>query len=631
MGCLASRPSAAARAVDEKRALLAEWAQENVKTYTDTSARLSALRKQLAAEKLDAYIVPTEDAHASEYTAPCDQRREFISGFTGSAGMAIVLQDSAHLFTDGRYHIQAGQQLDDNWTLHKVGRPGVQDWPEWLCGALQPNSRVGIDATLIAYSTARELAASLASSQIQLCYVPENLVDAVWTSRPAPVLNHVYEHPLKYAGVPAADKLRDLRAWLQKQGQDRAYVLSSLDEIAWLLNLRGASIPCNPVFPAYAVVTQEEAALFVDARLVREVSGYLAAIPVSVHAYEDVWEWIRSLRSSGMHLYFHEKASAALVDAASEAQATILPAASVVALAKARKNETEQNGLRAAYMRDGAAWVRWAAWLDEAMARGACIDERQAADRFAEIRREDPLYAMESYDAISATGPNAALPHYETPQEHSRVIDRASPYLNDSGAQYHDGTIDTTRTVHFGTPSYEQKRAYTRVLQGHSALARARFPAGTTGAQLDMLARQPLFQDGYNYLHGTGHGIGSFLNVHEGPYGFSSSSGGSKTPVALEEGMAVSDEPGFYEEGEFGIRIESVFLVQKLGTFRDFGGKWLGFELLTRVPINTKMIDFGLLSRDEKVWLRLHNELVKRDLLPMVQHDPRAVRWLRRQ
>lgn len=628
MGCLASRPHAAARgSVDEKRALLAAWASESRAQPTDTTARLAALRAEMRDAKIDAYIVPTEDAHASEYTAACDARRAYISGFTGSAGTAVVLCDSAHLFADGRYHIQAAQQLDANWTLHKVGQTGVRDWPAWLAHALPRGSRVGVDARLLAYATADELSASLAKSDGALCYVERNLVDAVWKERPAPVLAPAYEHTLKYAGVPATDKLAAVRAWLAEQGGG-AYVLSSLDEIAWVLNMRGASVPCNPVFPAYVVVTDDATHLFVDERLVREVRPYLDAVGVTLHAYDAVWAW---LAAAHLPCFLHERASAALVDAVGRRRPTILPADSPVAMAKARKNAAEQEGMRQAYLRDGAAWARWAAWLEEAMERGERIDERQAADHFAKIRSQDPLYVTEAYDAISAAGPNAALPHYETPAMHSRVIDTAAPYLNDSGPQYHDGTIDTTRTVHFGKPTFAQRRAYTRVLQGHIQLARARFPVGTTGAQLDMLARQPLFQDGFNYLHGTGHGIGAFLNVHEGPYGFSSSSRGAKVPVALVEGMAVSDEPGFYEEGSYGVRIESVFLVQSLGTYRDFGGAWLGFELLTRVPISTKMVDWSLLTDDEKVWLRDHNALVRRDVLPLVKDDKRAVRWLKRQ
>lgn len=384
-------------------------------------------------------------------------------------------------------------------------------------------------------------------------------------------------------------------------------------------------------------MAEDATVLFVDDRLApKDNAGrrHLERTGVSLRPYEDVFGWLSQLSlQEGARIYTPENASFALVNAAGADRTTILGPNNPVALAKARKNATELEGLRHAYLRDGAAWARWAAWLEERMLKGDKISERAAAAELERIRAQDPLYAgMQAYDAISATGPNAALPHYETPEKHAPLIDRATPYLNDSGPQYHDGTIDTTRTVHFGRPTHEQMRAYTRVLQGHIALATARFPSGTTGAQLDMLARQPLFQDGYNYLHGTGHGIGAFLNVHEGPHGLSSSSGGARVPVALEENMVLSDEPGFYEEGQFGIRIESIVAVTRVETHRGFGGgTWLGFEYLTRVPIDRRMVDEPLLSPAERRWLQEHNDMVCRDVLPLVRDDRRAVRWLRRQ
>lgn len=539
MGCIASRPTGS---LSEKQALLAAYAARA--TQVDTTAQLAALREQMACARVDAYIVPTEDAHGSETPAPCDRRVAFVSGFSGSTAMAVILADSAHLFTDGRYHVQASEQLDAHWTLHRVGESGVADWPAWLA-ALPHGIVVGADATLLAHSHACALEASLSASGKTLTF-PPNLVDAVWDSRPPPVLAPVYEHQQVYAGVPASKKLADLREWTGSG----LYVLSALDEIAWLLNLRGASVPCTrtygdkadaAVFPAYLTVSRARADLFINKELLdRDVRRYLASLGVAVHVYDAVWDALRT--ADEPTVFVHERASRAVVAAAGAARCIQLSAASPVALSKARKNATELRGMRAAYLRDGAAWARWAAWLEAEMRRGARVSEADAAAAFERVRAEDTLYVMPSYDAISAAGPNAALPHYETPAVGSRELDRVAPYLNDSGAQYHDGTIDTTRTVHFGRPTAEQRRAYTRVLQGHMALARARFPAGTTGAQLDMLARQPLYQDGYNYMHGTGHGIGSFLGVHEGPHGLSSLSGGARVPVPLEEGMVLSNE-----------------------------------------------------------------------------------------
>ncbi|PKI84223.1 Xaa-Pro aminopeptidase [Malassezia vespertilionis] len=625
MGCLASRPSAAP-ALDEKRTLLDAYAADKPShTPVDTTSRLAALRACMDEAGVQAYIVPSEDAHASEYAAECDQRLAYVSGFTGSSGTVVIFGDSAHLFTDGRYHIQAAQQLDMHWTLHKVGEPGVQEWPAWLASNLD-GAQAGVDATVISYTLATKVASMLAECGSGVTYTA-NLVDQVWRDRPKPSRAPVYVHEMKYAGVSSESKICDVRTWMQSKKENNAYVLSSLDQVAWLLNVRGASVPCNPVFPSYMIVTPDQAALFVDeALLLGETCAYLAAIPVSVHAYGDVFDWIAALSSAGTRFYFDEKASAALVRAA-EQSFVLLPPDNPLAMAKARKNPTELNGMRNAYLRDGAAWARWAAWLEEQIVvHGKHIDERTAADAFATIRAQDPLYAgMQAYDAISATGANAALPHYETPRDGAPIINRMSPYLNDSGAQYHDGTIDTTRTVHFGTPTSQQKRAFTRVLQGHIALASARFPEGTTGVQLDMLARAPLFRDGYNYMHGTGHGVGSFLNVHEGPCAFS-----AKSSVPLQEGITLSDEPGFYEEGQFGIRIESILAVQSCETYRDFG-RFYEFELLTRVPIQRKMIDFAMLSPVEVQWLQWHNAMVRDAVLPLVRKDPRAANWLRRQ
>lgn len=632
MGCVSSRPQVD-DALDEKRALLIEYASRVTHTsQVDTSERLHALREAMRACCVDAYVIGTEDAHASEYSAACDQRLTYISGFTGSTATAVVLADSAHLFTDGRYHVQAAQQLSRAWTLHRVGEPHVASWREWLQGPDVPRGAyVGMDASLVSYKDAVTLKAALASRGVTLVFPEANLVDDIWgEARPEPMLEPVYEYKLQFAGVHAAEKLAKLREWLREQGTSSAYVISALDEVAWLLNLRGASIPCHPVFPAYMIVTQHAAALFVDPRLIRPpIQTYLAKLQVSIYDYDAVW---RSLREAEYERVFVDvRASYALVHAAGEVRTIVQTAASPVALAKARKNAVEILCMKRAYKRDGAAWAKWAAWMEDEMKRGANLSERRAADALERIRAKDPLYAgMQAYDAISATGANAALPHYETPLEDAPLIDRVSPYLNDSGPQYYDGTIDTTRTMHFGTPTPEQKRAYTRVLQGHIALSRAKFPQGTTGAQLDMLARQPLFQDGLNYLHGTGHGIGAFLNVHEGPHGFSSSSGGASVPVALQPGMILSNEPGYYKTGAFGIRIESAMLVRPASPASD-SHEWLEFATLTRVPISTKLVDGSLLRPDEAAWLRAYNEQCRDDILPLVKGDYRAEKWLQRQ
>lgn len=605
-----------------------------------TGPRLSALRKLMEQEELDFYLVPTDDAHATEYTAASEMRRVWISGFTGSAGTAVVGKDSAHLFADGRYHIQAAEQLDDNWTLHKVGVSGVLDWPAWLIEQAEEGTKVGLDPALTSYTQGKSLVASLQQKQASAVFPSRNLVDLAWGSdRPAPVAFPIYEHELKYAGKPATAKIEDVQKDLQARPASSAYFISALDEVAWLLNLRGASIPCHPVFPAYLLIASDRSTLFIRSELLpagTTTDKYVRdTLNINVEPYDSVWEYLSrwsSEGSDGQKLISGEKLSYAVANAVGDEKLALLDPWPV-ALRKSIKNDVELEGFRASHIRDGAAWVRWAAWLeDHVKVKRENINEWEAAVKFQEYRKMLPLYAGDSYDAISATGPNAALPHYETPEKGSRVIDRETPYLNDSGAQYHDGTIDCTRTVHFGRPSAEQKRAYTRVLQGHIRLSEVKFPAGTTGAQLDPIARHALWQDGYQYLHGTGHGIGSFLDVHEGPQGFSTMSGGSKQPVALEENMVLTNEPGFYEEGHFGIRTESLLAVKRVETHREFGDvAWYGFERITQVPIATNLVDFSLLSYSEVRWLKEHNAEVRKKLLPLIKDDKRAVRWLRRQ
>lgn len=627
-------------AFDSEKARKQAAADVDVVKPDMTGPRLAALRKLMDEESVDFYLVPTDDAHATEYTAPSDQRRVWISGFTGSAGTAIVGKDSAHLFADGRYHIQAAEQLDDNWTLHKVGVSGVLDWPAWLVEQANEGVKVGMDPALISYTQGKALVRELEQTGASAVFPTRNLVDVAWGSdRPAPIDFPVYEHQLKYAGKPATAKLEDVRKDLESKPKGSAYFVSALDEVAWLLNLRGASIPCHPVFPAYVLVSADKSVLFIRQELLlegKEADKYVRdTLKLQVEPYDSIWDylgrWI-SEGSDGRQLVSGEKLSYAVANAVGDENLDLLDP-SPVALRKSIKNDVELEGFRQSHIRDGAAWVRWAAWLEEHVkVHHAKIDEWEAAVKFQDIRQQLSLYAGDSYDAISAAGPNAALPHYETPEKGSRVIDRETPYLNDSGAQYHDGTIDCTRTVHFGRPSAEHKRAYTRVLQGHIRLSQARFPAGTTGVQLDTIARAALWEDGYDYRHGTGHGIGSFLDVHEGPQGFSTMSGGSKKPVPLQENMVLTNEPGYYEEGHFGIRTESLLAVKRIETHRGFGGgAWYGFERITQVPIATNLVDFSLLSYAEARWLKEHNAEVRKTLLPLVKDDKRAVRWLRRQ
>lgn len=502
---------------------------------------------------------------------------------------------------------------------------------------------------------AKDLVSGLQEANAEVRLPQDNLVSRVWSDRPAAREEVIHEHRIEFAGKSASDKLAELHKWNQawqqitKTDKGVTYLISTLDEVAWILNLRSRTIiPCNPVFPAYVTVTtpaDREAAstttIYVSEALVpadSAVAKYLSDTGVQVRGHDAIWDALAndaSVRDSS--LVTSEKDSWAVVQAFAGGQDNlhVLGPQSPVAMAKAVKNEVELQGFRDSYLRDGIAWCIWVAQLDHDLRkRGRKVDEWTAAKRLDDARKPMKLYRGESYEPISATGEHAALPHYETSRENNSVIDINTPFLMDYGAQYADGTIDTTRTMWFGRgkPSKVYTRAFTRVLQGHIALASAVFPAGTTGATLDVLARKPLWHDGMNYSHGTGHGIGSYLNVHEGPQGFSTSSGGSKVPVALQPGMVLSDEPGFYEEGHFGIRTESLIGVKKVHTRREFGGvEWYGFEYFTQVPIDRKLVDESLLSAEEKQWLKDHNERVKAKILPHLKHEPLAYSWLKSQ
>ncbi|GAA6006111.1 hypothetical protein JCM11491_002034 [Sporobolomyces phaffii] len=593
----------------------------------DTTRKLSALRAKLSETELDAYVIPTADSHSSEYVGECDKRRAWISGFNGSAGVAIVTRESAQLFTDSRYWTQAGKQLDKNWTLQKVGSDKVKTWDEWLL-QLAKGARVGIDPSLLDYGTGKSLKAKLEKNSISLVFPPENLVDMVWSSRPPRSAHPVQLHPLKFTGRVAEDKLDDVRKYLATTYPDEttSYLITTLSPIAWLLNLRGGDVDFNPVFFSFVLVEQEGFRIWIqEAAVAKEVRHEIERLGGKIEQYEKA---VDSLAKVEGKIVTDSKVNMAIAEAVGDDRLVIVK--SPVETAQAIKNSTEIQGLRNAYLRDGAAWAHWAAWLEvEVSCRK--VSEWEAAEKLTEFRERNEHYAGLAYDNISATGENAALPHYAPSPSNPVPISLKTPYLNDSGANYKDGTIDTTRTVHFGKPTKEQKRAFTRVLQGHIAIDRAVFPEGTTGAAIDVLARSPLWSEGMNYNHGTGHGVGSYLSVHETQVGISGSSlAYFNTPFV--PGHVTSNEPAYYETGSYGIRLESVLGVREVSTRRDFGDKkWLGFERFTTVPIQTKMVDFSLLSKEETQWLKLHNESCRAKLGPLLNHDKRALKWLARQ
>ncbi|KAK5663915.1 hypothetical protein OQA88_126 [Cercophora sp. LCS_1] len=605
----------------------------------NTAARLAALRALMKEHKVDIYVVPSEDSHASEYIAACDGRREFISGFSGSAGTAVVTLDKAALATDGRYFNQASKQLDSNWLLLKTGLPDVPTWQDWTAEEAARGKTVGVDPTLIPSSVADKLEESIKKNGgAGLEAVTDNLVDIVWGSeRPSRPSQPVVLLAEKYAGKNTASKLADLRKELEKK-KSAGFVISLLDEIAWLFNLRGNDIPYNPVFFSYAIVTHDSATLYIDSsKLSPECHAYLEENKVAVKPYGALFEDTKALASqaqadseSTKKYTISTKASWAL-KLALGGEKFVEEIRSPVGDSKAIKNDTELAGMRACHIRDGAALTEFFAWLEfKLLYEKAVLDEVQVADELEKIRSKHENFVGLSFDTISSTGANAAVIHYKPQRGNCSVINPEEIYLCDSGAQYLDGTTDTTRTLHFGTPTPEEKKAYTLVLKGNIALDMAVFPKGTSGFALDSLARQFLWKYGLDYRHGTGHGVGSYLNVHEGPIGIGTRKQYIDVPLAA--GNVLSNEPGYYEDGAYGIRIENIVIVREVKTEHAFGDKpYLGFEHVTMTPYCRNLIDVTLLTEEEKKWLNDSHAQIRANTEGYFKDDPLTLNWLIRE
>ncbi|KAI9592579.1 peptidase M24, structural domain-containing protein, partial [Syncephalis fuscata] len=574
-----------------------------------TTDRLRRLRALMADPRynLTAYVIPSEDAHQSEYSAACDKRRQYISGFSGSAGCAVVTTDAAALFTDGRYFLQASQELDDNWTLMKQGLPGVPNWQEYLLKMASSGARVGMDPTLITAPDARSLQDSLESVGAQFATITENLIDVIWDDRPERPHHPAFVLPIKYTGQTMADKIHKLRDELKKDNLS-GIVVSALDEIAWLL------------------VTSDKVILYIDERKVTaEVREHLGD-SVQIKPYHSILTHLRTVANSAP---IAESKSVALEDAIGKSN--VVEGRSPIMMSKAIKNQAELEGMRQSHLRDAAALCNYFAWLEgELLAGNEHHSEVDVADKLAAFRAEQVDFVGLSFDTISGAGANGAIIHYKPEPETCALVKRNQMYLCDSGGQYRDGTTDVTRTLHFGTPTDYEKRCFTRVLQGHIAIDRAVFPATTTGFSLDILARAPLWQDGLDYRHGTGHGVGSFLNVHEGPQGIGYRPYCHEVPLMV--GMSITNEPGYYEDGQFGIRIENVLLVRKADTPQRFGDvDYLGFENVTMVPIQKKLIDINLISSEERQWVDHHHKQCFERVSPLLNKDGPGYAWLKRE
>jgi len=594
-------------------------------TYED---RLAALREQLKADRLDGFVVPLTDEHMSEYVGSYAQRLAWLTGFQGSAGSAVVLPEEAAIFVDGRYTLQVRDQVDGkHWSYQSVPETSAA---EWLKVHAPDGGRIGYDPWLHTSDWVAKAKDALAEKGAELVAVRRNPIDAVWADKPEPSKARLIVHPEAYTGKSSAAKRQEMADWLHEQKADAA-VLSALDSIAWTFNVRGADVEHTPVALSFALVNEDGTAdLFVAPEKIGDDVRQHLGNGVRVHDRSEFAAYLGSLKGKTV-VADPERAVAAIFEALETAGAKVVKKRDPAVLPKAIKNDAEVNGHRAAQARDGAALTRFLHWISIEAPKGH-VDELIAVDRLQQFRQEAGDLRDTSFDTISGAGPNGAIVHYRASEETNRTLEMDSLYLVDSGGQYPDGTTDVTRTVAIGTPTAEMRDRFTRVLKGHIAVARARFPEGTRGSQLDTLARQYLWRAGLDYAHGTGHGVGSFLAVHEGPQRIapagSSQSGGDEP---LRAGMLLSNEPGYYKTGEYGIRIENLVLVAPVEAEGAFAGEkpLLGFETLTFAPIDPALIEVSLLSPEERDWLNAYHAKVLEVVGPQLEGEVKA--WLETQ
>lgn len=629
--------------------------------------KLAKLRQLLEDNKIDAYVIPTADAHISEYVSTRDARRSFISEFTGSAGTAVVTKDAAYLWTDGRYFLQAEKQLPPGWTLMKQGLPETPTLQEQLIKTLPKGAVVGVDPFVLQVSAYLDYETTFEDNGLQFKSFLTNFVDEVWgADQPALANGAIKAHPMEYAGETMESKVEKVR---QKMKANNCYavVLCALDEIAWLLNLRGSDIEFNPVFLSYAVVTLDDLTFFVDEK--KFDASVKLSQDVILKPYDAIIPYLKDLKKKLFANKENNTPHKAWVDASksnyslyyaldcptkAEVKDFIITTANPTTLMKAIKNKDELEGMKQAHIRDGAAVSRFLSWFEEqyttlpedakdeaGVEKQSTWNEYTLSNKLEEFRKKQDKFVQLSFDTISSVGPNGAIIHYKPDETKSSQVSQGNVYLLDSGGQYLDGTTDITRTFYIPsptkpTPTDFQKDTFTRVLQGHIALANVKFPSGTPGPALDVLARQYLWDVNLSFLHGTGHGVGAYLNVHEGPCGIHMLS--RQTPAVstpLVDGMILSNEPGYYHDGEFGIRIENLVYVYKqdeAAAYTKKYGTWYGFKNLTYVPIDRQLIDVSLLSQEHKNYLNNYHKECFDLVAPLLeaQGDATALEWLKR-
>ena len=583
-------------------------------------SRLAALREQLEKDGLDGFVVPICDEHMSEYVGDYAQRLEWLTGFGGSAGSAVVIRDKAAIFIDGRYTIQVRDQVDGK--LYEYVGTAKQSMMDWLGKNAPEDAKIGYDAWLHTQDWANSAAKRLGKAGAELVAVKSNPIDAVWEDQPQPSLAKLDVQPEEFSGKSSTDKRAEIAAWLQEEGLD-ATVIAALDSVAWLFNIRGKDIANTPVPRAYALVKSDGSAeLFVaPEKLTDEVRVHLGNA-VGLRDYSEFEEALGDYARQKVAVD-PERSVAAIFGKLEDSGASIVKERDPTILAKAIKNDVEAAGHRAAQARDGAALSKFLHWFSGNALTGQ--DELSVAAKLKEFRAQSDKLMDLSFRTISGAGPNGALCHYSVNEETNRNIETGTLYLVDSGGQYRDGTTDVTRTMAVGEPTAEMVKRYTQVLKGHIALDSAVFPKGTTGGQLDVLARQYLWADGVDYAHGTGHGVGAYLAVHEGPQRIAAFGGFAEPLVA---GMICSNEPGYYKTNEFGIRIENLVLVEE----RQIEGaeqEMLGFETLTFAPLERRLIDTAMLSNAERKWVNDYHAKVLAVVGPQLKGD--VLVWLQEQ
>ena len=579
--------------------------------------RIHALRMTFRPNNIKVFIIPSTDPHLSEYVAPYWMSREWISGFTGSAGTVVILMDKAGLWTDSRYFLQAEKELEGSGiTLYKEMLPETPSITKFLCQNLKPGESVSIDGKMFSVQQVEQMKEDLAPYQLQVNLFGDPLKN-IWKDRPSMPDAPAFIYDVKYAGKSCGEKVAAIRTELKKKGVF-ALFLSSLDEIAWTLNLRGSDVHCNPVIVSYLLVTQDEVVYFISPeKITQEVNKYLQEQQVSLRKYDEAESFLNSF--TGENILIDPKKTNYAIYSAINPACKVVRGESPVTLLKAIRNEQEIAGIHHAMQRDGVALVKFLKWLEASVLSGK--ETELSVDRkLHEFRAAQPLYMGESFDTIAGYKEHGAIVHYSATEESDVTLQSKGFLLLDSGAQYLDGTTDITRTIALGELTEEEKTDYTLILKGHIALAMAKFPAGTRGAQLDVLARMPIWSHGMNFLHGTGHGVGHFLSVHEGPQSIRM----NENPIVLQPGMVTSNEPGVYKAGSHGIRTENLTLVckDKEGMF----GEYFKFETITLCPICKKGIIKEMLTAEEVKWFNDYHQTVYKKLSPSLNEEEK--KWL---